>query len=86
MNVLSRIVIDLDSMGARGTKRFFFISAACEADRGASENGIFIYFFRDNPKMACQRCCQNIHLKESWKTEEDTLVALFLSRRAREEG
>lgn len=29
-------------MGARGTKRFFFISAACEADR-ASENGIFIY-------------------------------------------
>lgn len=44
-----------------------------------------MYFFRDNPKVACQRCCQNIHLKESRKTEEDTdtLVALFLSRRRR---
>lgn len=42
MNALSRIVMDLDSMGARGPKRFFLISAACEADR-VSENGIFIY-------------------------------------------
>lgn len=42
-----------------------------------------MYLFRDNPKMACQRCCQNIHLKKSRKTEEDTLVALFLSPRRR---